>query len=106
MCLAVPMMLETLTNKDAGMAALGGSRHEVDLSLIDNPQPGDYLIVHAGFAIEKLDTPISLNTPRTNPICCLRMSGAASRWALYSGSASCRNVGSGRSNATSKPSGR
>jgi hydrogenase expression/formation protein HypC len=56
MCLAVPMLLESLTDKDAGMAALGGSRHEVDLSLIDNPQPGDYLIVHAGFAIEKLDT--------------------------------------------------
>jgi hydrogenase expression/formation protein HypC len=50
------MLLESLTDKDAGMAALGGSRHEVDLSLIDNPQPGDYLIVHAGFAIEKLDT--------------------------------------------------
>ena len=57
MCLAVPMLPEKLTErKNTGMAALGGSRHEVDLSLIDNPQPGDYLIVHAGFAIEKLDT--------------------------------------------------
>jgi hypothetical protein len=34
------------------------------------------------------------------------MSGAASRCALYVGSASCRKVGSGRSNATSTPEGR
>jgi hypothetical protein len=33
------------------------------------------------------------------------MSGVSSRWALYSGSISWRNVGSGRSNATAMPSG-
>jgi hydrogenase expression/formation protein HypC len=33
----------------------GGVSRRVDVSLVDNPAPGDYVIVHAGFAIEKLD---------------------------------------------------
>ena len=49
--------------------------------------------------------PMASSTSRTSPICWRRMSGAAVRWALYSGSASWRNVGSGRSKVTSTPSG-
>lgn len=55
MCLAVPMKLVELRDETRGIADLDGSRHEVDLSLIANPGLGDYVIVHAGFAIEKLD---------------------------------------------------
>ena len=44
-------------------------------------------------------------TSRTRPICWRRMSGAASRLALYSVMASWRKVGSGRSKATTTPSG-
>jgi len=39
-----------------GVAELEGARHEVDLSLIGPIQVGDYVIIHAGYAIEKLDT--------------------------------------------------
>jgi hydrogenase expression/formation protein HypC len=39
-----------------GIARIRAVRQEVDLSLIDNPRIGDYVIVHAGFAIEKVDT--------------------------------------------------
>ena len=53
MCLAVPMKLVELRDETRGIADLDGSRHEVDLSLIANPGLGDYVIVHAGFAIEK-----------------------------------------------------
>ena len=38
-----------------GVVDLDGSRHAVNLSLIDAVRPGEYVIVHAGFAIEKLD---------------------------------------------------
>jgi len=55
MCLAVPMKLVELEDDCLGVADLDGSRHEVDLSLIDEPRLGDYVIVHAGFAIEKLE---------------------------------------------------
>jgi len=55
MCLAVPMKL---VERDGakGVAQIRSVRQEVDLSLIEDPQVGDYLIVHAGFAIEKVDT--------------------------------------------------
>ena len=38
-----------------GIVDLDGARQTVDLSLVENPRPGDYVIVHAGYAIEKLD---------------------------------------------------
>jgi hydrogenase expression/formation protein HypC len=55
MCLAVPMRLNEIRADGLGVGDLDGSRHTVDLSLVENPAPGDYVIVHAGFAIEKLD---------------------------------------------------
>lgn len=55
MCLAVPMKLIDLCDSEHGRVELEGSRQDVNISLIDHPVPGDYLIVHAGFAIEKLD---------------------------------------------------
>lgn len=56
MCLAVPMKLLDIARNGLGVAELDGVTHSVDLSLIDQPAAGDYVIVHAGFAIEKLDT--------------------------------------------------
>jgi len=55
MCLAVPMKLVQVDGAK-GIARIRAVRQEVDLSLIDNPRIGDYVIVHAGFAIEKVDT--------------------------------------------------
>ncbi len=55
MCLAVPMEIVEISEDGNGVAALEGSRAQVNLSLIENPACGDYVIVHAGFAIEKLD---------------------------------------------------
>jgi len=55
MCLAVPMEIVQVGEDGSGVAALEGSRTAVDLSLIDNPACGDFVIIHAGFAIEKLD---------------------------------------------------
>jgi hydrogenase expression/formation protein HypC len=55
MCLAVPMKILSIRSDGLGVADLDGSQHEVDLSLVDGPRVGDYVIVHAGYAIEKLD---------------------------------------------------
>ena len=55
MCLAIPMrVVETIEGTKARAEAEGISR-VVDISLLPEVVPGDYLIVHAGFAIEKLD---------------------------------------------------
>lgn len=55
MCLAVPMKIVELRSADAGVCELDGTRYDVDLSLIETPSLEEYVIVHAGFAIEKLD---------------------------------------------------
>jgi hydrogenase expression/formation protein HypC len=55
MCLAVPMKLVELQEFNQGIAQLDGVSLQVNLTLLDNVQLGDYVIVHAGFAIERLN---------------------------------------------------
>ena len=55
MCLAVPMKIVEIRTDGLGVGDLDGVRHEVDLSLVPDTRLGNYVIVHAGFAIEKLD---------------------------------------------------
>jgi hydrogenase expression/formation protein HypC len=40
---------------DQGIAASGGLRRGVNLSLLKGAKAGDYVLIHAGFAIEKID---------------------------------------------------
>ena len=54
MCLAIPMKVEKIED-DYAIVSLGNVKRKVNISLIENVKKGDYLIVHAGFAIEKLD---------------------------------------------------
>ena len=52
MCIAVPMeILEIDENNKTGRAILSGNEINVNLSLI-SPKIGDYVLVHAGCAIE------------------------------------------------------
>ncbi len=41
---------------DRALVEFGGVKREVNINFLDGVAPGDYIIVHAGFAIEKLDT--------------------------------------------------
>lgn len=53
MCLAVPAMVMEISGS-MGKVDFGGSVRDVDLSLVD-AKVGDYVIVHAGFAIQVVD---------------------------------------------------
>ena len=53
MCLAVPLKLIEIKGKTAIGEAMGVSR-EIRVDFIRDPKPGEYVIVHAGFAIERL----------------------------------------------------
>ena len=53
MCLAVPLKLIEINGNDAVGEALG-MRRPVRTDFIPNPKIGDYVMVHAGFAIERL----------------------------------------------------
>ena len=55
MCLAVPMKIQEIHPNGMGVGDLDGAQRDVDLSLVADPHVGDYVIVHAGYAIEKLD---------------------------------------------------
>jgi hydrogenase expression/formation protein HypC len=55
MCLAVPMRIVSVAADGAGVAEVSGTRHDVDLGLVEGAAVGDYVVVHAGYAIEKLD---------------------------------------------------
>lgn len=59
MCLAVPGKIQEITVEDpivrTGKVNFGGIVKEVNLAFVPNAGPGDYVIVHAGFAISKLD---------------------------------------------------
>ena len=54
MCLAVPARLIEV-NDSVGVADFGGVRREVSVLFVPEAQVGDYVLVHAGSAIERLD---------------------------------------------------
>ena len=53
MCLAIPLKLIDISGNTATGEALGMTR-EIRVVFIPEPKVGDYVIVHAGFAIERL----------------------------------------------------
>lgn len=53
MCLAIPLKLVEINGNTATGEAMG-MRREIRVDFIENPKLGDYVIVHAGFAIERL----------------------------------------------------
>ena len=53
MCLAVPLRISEIHGKDA-VAESMGMRRKIRVDFIEDPQVGDYVLVHAGFAIERL----------------------------------------------------
>jgi hydrogenase expression/formation protein HypC len=54
MCLAIPSRIIKIDNNMATIDVEGVQR-EASLLLLENAQVGDYVIVHAGFAIQRLD---------------------------------------------------
>lgn len=56
MCLAVPAQLKTVSTDGLTAAAdFGGIEKPVDVSFIADPKPGDWVIVHVGFALNRID---------------------------------------------------
>jgi hydrogenase expression/formation protein HypC len=61
MCLAVPMKL--LSHDGArGTVEIGGARRDIMLTMTPEAQDGDYVIVHAGYALEVLNEAEALRT--------------------------------------------
>jgi hydrogenase expression/formation protein HypC len=55
MCLAIPARVVELSGDETAVVEVGGVKKEVSLALIEDVALGDYLIIHVGFALNKLD---------------------------------------------------
>ena len=55
MCLAIPAQVVELREGDNAVVDLAGVRKEISLALVDNVVVGDYVIVHVGYALNRLD---------------------------------------------------
>jgi hydrogenase expression/formation protein HypC len=55
MCLAIPAQVVELRDNDNALVDLAGVKKEISLALVDKVAVGDYVIVHVGYALNKLD---------------------------------------------------
>jgi hydrogenase expression/formation protein HypC len=55
MCLAIPAQIVELRDGDNALVDRAGVKKEISLALVDGVAVGDYVIVHVGYALNKLD---------------------------------------------------
>lgn len=55
MCLAVPARIVELLPDAQAVVDLDGVRREISVALVDGLAPGDYVVLHVGFALARLD---------------------------------------------------
>ena len=55
MCLAIPTRVIEINENGLAKVDLGGVQKQISLALLDDVVVGDYVIVHVGFALQKLD---------------------------------------------------
>ena len=55
MCLAIPVKVVELLDESTAIVDLDGIRKPISLALVDGVQVGDYVILHVGYALAKLD---------------------------------------------------
>ena len=53
MCLSIPAKIEEI-NGDKARVSMSGNEYQADISLLDEVGQGDYVLLHAGFAIQKI----------------------------------------------------
>lgn len=55
MCLAIPVKVEQLLDDEQALVDLGGVKTTISLALVDDVKVGDFVILHVGYALNKLD---------------------------------------------------
>ena len=55
MCVSIPMRVAQLCPHNLALVELDGVKKEISLSLVDGVKVGDYVVVHVGHAIAKLN---------------------------------------------------
>jgi len=55
MCLAIPVKVEKILVDDIAIVDIGGVKKEISVALIDDLAIGDFVIMHVGYALNKID---------------------------------------------------
>ncbi len=56
MCLAIPAEVISIdANNDNAVVSLGGIKKKISLALVDDVVIGDYLLIHVGYALSKIE---------------------------------------------------
>ncbi|WP_426416035.1 HypC/HybG/HupF family hydrogenase formation chaperone [Aestuariirhabdus sp. LZHN29] len=55
MCLAIPVKVETVQADDMALVDIGGIKKSISIALVDDVAVGDYVILHVGYALNKID---------------------------------------------------
>ncbi len=59
MCLSIPGRIESIEDEQAllrsGLVSFGGVQKKINLAYVPEAQPGDYVLVHVGFALSVID---------------------------------------------------
>jgi hydrogenase expression/formation protein HypC len=55
MCLAIPILVEAVLSGELARVTLGGVSKVISIALLEGVEPGDYLLIHAGYALARLD---------------------------------------------------
>lgn len=62
MCLAIPVKVEKILADDTAIVDIGGVKKEISVALIEDLAIGDYVIMHVGYALNKIDPDEALKT--------------------------------------------
>lgn len=62
MCLAIPAQIVILMENGRAMIEIGGVQKEISVELLDEVKVGDYVIVHVGYALSRLDQDEAMRT--------------------------------------------
>jgi hydrogenase expression/formation protein HypC len=63
MCLSIPAKVLSVEGNTA-RASVGGAIVQTSLHLVDDVKPGDYILIHTGFALQKISEEEALETIR------------------------------------------
>jgi hydrogenase expression/formation protein HypC len=55
MCLAVPVEIVEILDGERALASAGGVLREISTALVEDLQVGDFVILHVGYALSRLD---------------------------------------------------
>jgi hydrogenase expression/formation protein HypC len=78
MCHALPVKIVALTGPDTAKVSLNGIVKEISIALIEDPQPGEYVVLHVGYALARID---EAEAQRTLALLAAEGSGALAEFA-------------------------